>query len=125
MTVMALSSFAQTSQFYVETAKNQKSHCYQARLVEYGDYLERKFDEINNSTSPLAQIYISSQANNEYNNLKEMLKEPDRNLLIEAMNKEVSSLFKEETWKLYQRVKCSNIIHSKEKKTKKLREREL
>ena len=64
MVVMALSAFAQASQLYVETTTNQMSHCYHARAVEYGDYLERNFNRTNNSTSPLAQIYITSQANN-------------------------------------------------------------
>ena len=78
MIVMALSAFIQTSQSYVASATTQVSHCYQARAVKYGDYLERNFDGKNNNTSPLAQIYMTSQANNECYNLKEMLKEPDR-----------------------------------------------
>ena len=66
----------------------------------YGDYLERKFDGANNKTSPLAQIYLASQANNECYNLKEILKEPDINQFMEAMVTEVASLFKEEIWKM-------------------------
>ena len=65
-------------------------------MVEYGDYLERSFDGTNHKINPLAQIYMTSKANNECYNLKEMLKEPDRDLFTKAMEKEVASLFKEE-----------------------------
>ena len=100
MITMALSAFAQSSQAYVNTATTEISHCYQSRMVEYGDYLERNFDGTSNKTSPLAHIYLTSKANNECYNLKEMLKEPDRDMFMKAMEKEVASLFKEEIWKM-------------------------
>ena len=62
--------------------------------------MDRNVDGTNNKTSTLAQIYLSSQSLNECYNLKEMLKEPDRDLFMRAMEKEISSMFKEEIWKL-------------------------
>ena len=103
MIVMALSAFAQTTQAYVNTATTEISHCYQSRRIQYGDYLERNFDGINNKTNPLAHIYLTSKANNECYNLKEMLKEPDRDMFMKAMEKEVASLFKEEIWEMVPR----------------------
>ena len=100
MIVMALSAFAQSSQAYVNNATTEISHCYQSRMVEYGDYLEKNFDGTSNKTSPFAHIYLTSKANNECYNLKEMMKEPDRDMFMKAMEKEVASLFKEEIWKM-------------------------
>ena len=56
-------------------------------MIEYEDYLDRNFDGTRNSTHPLAQVYITSKANNEVYTLKEMLKEPDRLEFLKAMNK--------------------------------------
>ena len=63
--------------------------CYQARVVKYNDFLETNFDGTSNNTSPFAQIYMTSQANNETYTLKEMLQQPDRDDFMEAMRKEV------------------------------------
>ena len=40
----------------------------------YDDFLEANFDGTQNSTSPLAQIYLSVKADNEVYTFKEMLK---------------------------------------------------
>ena len=44
MLVVTLSDFVQTGQLFMDTGVKYISHCYQGRLMEYGDYLERKFD---------------------------------------------------------------------------------
>ena len=98
--VLALSTFAQNPSSSTQQAVNNISHCYQSRVIEYEDFLDKNFDGSNNKTSPLAQIYMTSRENNECYSLKEMLKQPDRNLFMEAMNKEVKSMFEEEIWKL-------------------------
>ena len=58
------------------------------------------FDGTPNAMSPLAQIYTTSKSNNEVYNIKEMLQQPDKDKFIEAMNQEVSSMFKEGIWTL-------------------------
>ena len=73
--------------------------CFQSRVIEYNDFLERNFDGSSNQTSPLAQISLSSQANNETYTLKEMVREPDKDKFIEAMEAEVASMFQEKIWK--------------------------
>ena len=98
MIVMALSAFAQTSQSYINTAVTEISHCYQSRMVEYGDYLERNFDGTSNKTSNLAHIYLVFQVNNKCYNLKEILKRPDRDKSMRAMEEEGESLFEEKLW---------------------------
>ena len=65
MLVLELSTFAQIGNSLVHDGINDISHCYQARALEYEDYLDRKFDGTNNKTSTLDQIYVSSQSNNE------------------------------------------------------------
>ena len=85
--VLPLSTFSQPSLNAMHHATNQISHCYQSRVIEYADFLDKSFDSTINKTSPLAQIYMISQANNECYTLKEMLKQPDRNMFMEAMNK--------------------------------------
>ena len=45
-------------------------------------------------------MYMTSQANNECYTLKEMIKQPDMNMFMEAMSKEVKSMFEEEIWRL-------------------------
>ena len=79
------------------------AQCYQARAVEYNDFLETNFNGTSNNASPFAQIYMTSQANNETYLLKEMLQQPDRDDFMEAMRKEVDSLFKEEIWAMVPR----------------------
>ena len=73
--------------------------CFQSRVIEYNDFLERNFDGSTNQTSPLAQISLSSQANNETYTLKEMVREPDKDKFVEAMEVDVASMFKEKIWK--------------------------
>ena len=77
--------------------------CYRARAVEYKDFLETNFDGTSNNTSPFAQIYMTSQVNNETYTLKEMLQQPDRDEFKEAMRVEVDSLFKEKIWEMVPR----------------------
>ena len=43
---------------------------------------------------------MTTETNNEVYNLKDILKQPDRDHFMENINKEVDSLFKEEIWKL-------------------------
>ena len=79
------------------------AHCYQTRMIDYHDFLESNYDGTRNATNPLAQIYLTSKANNEVYTLKEMLAQPDRNEFLKAMKEEVQSLFDEKIWKLVQR----------------------
>ena len=87
----------------ISNTANIAANCFQSRMIEYEDYLDRNFDGTRNSTHPLAQVYITSKANNEVYTLKEMLKEPDRIEFLKAMKSEVSSLFDEQIWKLVPR----------------------
>ena len=98
--ILAASAFI--SRGIGDTANNI-SHCYQSRVIEYEDYLDNNFDGTRNSTNPLAQIYMTSKANNEVYTLKEMLKQPDRMEFLKAMKEEVQSLFDEQIWKLVPR----------------------
>ena len=92
--VLALSAFAAIP----TTATAYSTSCFQSRVIGYNDFLETNFDGSANQTSPLAQIYLSSQSNNETYTLKEMVKQPDRDKFIEAMELEVASMFKENIW---------------------------
>ena len=74
------------------------AQCYQARQIKYLDFLDMNFDNTPNQLSPMAQIYITSKANNEVYNLKEMLQQPDRDKFIETMEAEVASMFDEGIW---------------------------
>ena len=76
--VLTLSTFSQPSLTAMHSAASQVSHCYQSRVIEYEDFLDKNFDGTVNKTNPLAQIYMTSQANNECYTLKEILKQPDR-----------------------------------------------
>ena len=58
-------------------------------LYIYDDFLDLNFDGTQNSLSPLAQIYLSGEVDNEVYKLKEMMKQPDRNHLETTMHKEV------------------------------------
>ena len=69
--------------------------CYQARVVEYNDFLETNFDGTSNNTSPFAQINMASKANNKTYIVKEMLQRLDMDDLKEVTRKEVVLLFKE------------------------------
>ena len=72
--ILALSAFTSTT----TEMCNSIHQCYQARAVEYHDFLETNFDGSVNSLNPLAHIYLSTQSNNEVYNLKEMLQQPDK-----------------------------------------------
>ena len=74
------------------------THCYQARVVAYDDFLERNFDGSANNLNPLAHVYMSIQANNETYTLKEMLAQPDKDKFVDAMYDEVDSMFREGIW---------------------------
>ena len=106
-------------------ATETTSHCYQARVIEYEDYLERNFDGTNNSTSPLAQIYMTSKANNETYTLNEMLKEPDKLEFAKAMEKEVSSLFDEQIWKMVPREEMTRHYASERKLGKSIKREQI
>ena len=93
--ILALSAFTSTT----TEMCNSIHQCYQARAVEYHDFLETNFDGSVNSLNPLAHIYLSTQSNNEVYNLKEMLQQPDKEYFMEAMRKEVQSMFDEKIWK--------------------------
>ena len=58
-------------------------------LYIYDDLLDSNFDGTQNSLSPLAQIYLSGEVDNEVYKLKEMMKQPDRNHFETAIHKEV------------------------------------
>ena len=87
----------------IHASSQRISHCYQTRAIQYEDYLDRNFDGTANSTHPLAQVYITSKSNNETYTIKEMLKEPDKDEFLKAMNDEVASLFKKRIWKMVPR----------------------
>ena len=96
MLIMALTAFTTST---MDVALTSCAHCYQSRAIEYTDFLETNFDGSANQLSPLAQIYMTTQSNNETYNLKEAMQEPDKADFIEAMRKEVTSLFTEKIWK--------------------------
>ena len=79
--VMALTIFKQPLLSLMHQSSSNISHCYQSRVIEYEDFLDRNCDGSNNRTSLLAHIYMTSHANNKVYNLKEMLKQPGRSLL--------------------------------------------
>ena len=58
--VLAMPSFVSVTPFVTAYSAN----CFQNRVIGYNDFLERNFDRTANQTSPLVQIYLSSQSNN-------------------------------------------------------------
>ena len=93
--VLAMSAFVS----YTPPVTAYTANCFQSRLIEYNDYLEQNFDGSANQTSPLAQIYLSSQSNNKTYALNEMVRQPDKDKFIDAMEVEVASMFREDIWK--------------------------
>ena len=93
--VLAMSAFVS----HIPPVTSYTTKCFQSRVIAYNDYLEQNFDGSSNQTSPMAQVYLSSQANNETYTLKEMTKQPDKDKFVEAMEVEVASMFREEIWK--------------------------
>ena len=72
---------------------SEVAHCFLTSVAEYNSFLERNFDGSDNSPNPLAQIFLSSKANNEVYTLKEMLLQPDREHFVKAMEEKVHSMF--------------------------------
>ena len=102
----------------VYSVNNTIAHCFQSRIMEYEDFLDSNFDGTRNSTSPLAQIYLTSKANNEVYTLKEMLAQPDKMEFVKAMKQEVQSLFDEQIWKLVPRQEMTQYYGSERLKGK-------
>ena len=95
MMTLALTAFTSSTTRMIDSSV----HCYQTRIIEYIGLLETNFDGSSSQLSPFVQIHLASQSNNEAYNLREMLQQPDKDEFIEAMKKEVGSLFKEKIWK--------------------------
>ena len=98
MLILVLTAFTKPLTEIMQTEVQQGATCVQSRVVEYHDFLKTNFDGTANNISPMAQIYMTTKVNKETYNLKEMMQEPDKKKIIEAMNKEVTSLFKEKIW---------------------------
>lgn len=98
MLILILTAFTTPLTEIMQVGVQQGATCFQSRVMEYHDFLETNFDGTANNISPMAQIYMTTKANKETYNLKEMMQEPDKEKFIEAMNKEVTSLFKEKIW---------------------------
>ena len=96
--MLACQTICSSTQPMIRDTIGSTIKCFQARKIAYQDYLDLNFDNTPNQISPLAQIYLSSKANNEVYNLKEMLQQPDRDDFIKAMEKEVASMFEEGIW---------------------------
>ena len=92
--ILALSTFTSN----ISKSGAAIARCYQSRVTQYEDFLESNFDGTANRTSPLAQIYLTTTANNEVYNLSEMLKLPDKQEFLKAMHTKVESMFKEKIW---------------------------
>ena len=60
-------------------------HCFQTRESIYNAFLDRNLDGSHNSPTPFAQIFVSSKANYKVYTFKEMLLQPDKELLVNAM----------------------------------------
>ena len=98
--ILAASAFVAGS---IHSPQETLAHCYQTRMIEYEDFLESNYDGTRNTTNPLAQVYLTSKANNEVYTLKEMLAQPDRSEFLKAMKDEVQSFFDEKIWTLVPR----------------------
>ena len=117
MMTLAFAAFVTPISLATETA----SRCYQARAVKYNDSIDRNFNGSNNSTSPLAQVYLTSKTNNETYILKEMLQEPDKLQSAKTMKKEVSSLFNKQIWKIITREEMTRYYAEERKLGKEIR----
>ena len=82
----------------ITTVPTAAATCFQARVVEYHDFLDRNFDGTSTNLNPLAHIYQSTMANNETYTMKEMMQQPDKHKFMEAMHDEVQSMFREGIW---------------------------
>ena len=86
---LAMSAIATSTSPVVKAVDNQ----VQATMSDYRDHLDHNLDGSPNRIGPLAQAYLASATNNEVYTLKQMLQQPDRDLFIQAMQKEVESMF--------------------------------
>ena len=77
-----------------ETYNNIISNAY----TTYDDFLAANFDGTQNSTSLLAQIYLSGKSDNEVYTFKEMLKQLDKYWFEIVMYKEVQLMFYNDIW---------------------------
>ena len=123
--ILATSAFIHHGREQLEEFSKAAAHCYQSRVLEYEDYLDRNFDGTRNSTNPLAQIYLTSKANNEVYTLKEMLREPDRVEFLKAMKEEVGSLFEEKIWKLVPRQEMNKYYAKQRSEGKKIERQQI
>ena len=101
--ILATSAFITPTAGLCSSATTCTASCFQSRAIAYEDFLERNFDGSSNTSNPLAQIYMTSQSNNENYTIKEMLGQPDKAEFLKAMEIEVSSMFRDEIWKLVPR----------------------
>ena len=92
---IAMSAITTVGSLAVDYTKNQM----QSTVTDYHDYLQRNIDGTPNQIGPLAQAYLSSTNNNETYTLKQMLQQPDRDQFVEAMKKEVASMFAAGIWR--------------------------
>ena len=88
MLILALTAFTTPLTKIIQAEVQQVVVCFQSRVMEYHDFLETNFDGTTNNISPMAQIYMTTKANKETYNLKEMMQEPDKEKATDAMNKE-------------------------------------
>ena len=93
--VLAISAFITPSIPTTQALPDVITNYYQSRCIEYEDFLDRKFSGTRNSTHTFAQVYITSNANNETYTIKEMLQQPDKMEFLKAMESEVALFFEE------------------------------
>ena len=99
--------------------------CYQTRKANYTAFLEQNFDGTSNTHSPLAQIFFSSQANNEVYTLKEMLLQPDKEQFFKAMEDEVQSMFDQEIWKIVSRTEMEEHYAEERRKGREIKREQI
>ena len=117
------------SPIQVGALKNSVKETYNDMICNayttYDDFLEANFDGTQNSTSPLAQIYLSGKADNEVYTFKEMLKQPDRDQFESAMYKEVQSMFDNNIWMKVTRTSMLRHYHQELKSGKDIKRKQL
>ena len=95
MMILALTAFTSSATNIIDSSV----HCYRTREIQYDDFLEPNFDGSTNELNPQAEIYITTQSNNESYNLKEMMQQQDRRYFENIVHDEVSSMFRKDIWK--------------------------
>ena len=103
--ILILPIFVSTSSSALELTKRYTAHCCQSRTIGYRDYLDRSLDRTSKNMSLVAQVSTVSKLNQETYNLKDMMKQLDKDEFIKAMEKEVISFFKEIFGRYYQKLK--------------------